>query len=103
MKQETKTTTIGIAFIVGIFIMVFSIGYGIRLYETRDKYQVGDIVEVRYEREFSTSIYYHRIVKVGKKYYLTQEYTKDGFLIDNNNEELKFWLNDRGTKLKRMN
>lgn len=99
MKQETKTTLKGIVIILLFGTFLLSIPYGMRKYQYRDKFKVGDIVEVRYEREFSTSIYYHKIVKVGKEYYLTKQYNSQGYMFDDHNEELKSSLNERGELL----
>ena len=94
MKEDTKTTLKGAALILSVLIGMLSIIYGVRTYENRSKFQVGDCVEQIYENEFKKSVYYHKILKVGKKLYLTNQKTPDDkYYFNVSGSELKFYLN----------
>jgi len=45
--------------------------YMISLWMQRDKFSIGDCVKVIYDYEFYEVVSYHKIIKVGKKVYLT--------------------------------
>lgn len=104
MKQDVKDILFSIAFVLITVTIVLSTLFGIEKYQNRDKFQVGDIVKVVYDHEFSTNTYYYKIKKVGKRYYLTKQFhfPSDDYMIviKEDSEELKFWLNDNATKVE---
>ncbi len=77
-----------------LLIVLVGIVLGYNIWDgTRDKFQVGDCVEIIYETEFYRSVYYHRIDKVGKKAYLTsQKEAGARYFFDKKNFEWKFNL-----------
>ena len=98
MKEATKITLKGTALILSVLIGMLSIIYGMTAYDNRDKFKVSDCVIQIYEDEFKRSVYYHKILKVGKKMYLTNQKAANGeyyFLVKNS--ELKFDLNQYET------
>lgn len=98
MRKETKGTLI--AFGIAGIVLAGSIGIAtaLRNYEERDKFRVGDCVEQVYENEFNRTVYYHKILKVGKKRYMTnyKPAGSDGFMfvLGRAHTELKLTLND---------
>lgn len=79
------------AFIGAVVVLVSAASFA--FYENRDKFKVGDIVEVVYETEFSKHIHHEVIVEVGKRRYLTVSTDVDGNAYNYNNEVYKFDLN----------
>lgn len=71
--------------ILGVFLL--------EIYEKRNKFQIGDVVEIVYENEFERHVYYNKIIDIGKKYYLVVEVNEDGMIFNQRSSKLKSNLN----------
>jgi hypothetical protein len=74
--------------------LLLSLYVSFMVYENRNKFLVGDCVEVVYETEFYRNVYYHMITRVGKKAYLTSiKKAGSNRFFKTDNFEWKFELN----------
>lgn len=102
MKKDTKegmNGALGVLVILSMFGVALGIIYLTDCYWNKSKFKAGDCVEEVYENEFKRTAYYHDILKVGKKRYLTNHKSSSGKYYINSgiHTEMKSSLNEYET------